>query len=244
MINKDIAALPGHIAIIMDGNGRWAKGKLMERFRGHEKGADVVRDTVTECRELGIKALSLYAFSVENWARPKKEVSLLMHLLERFLKKERKTIMKNNIRLTASGRLEQLPAYVKKLLFPLMSDSESNDGMILNLCISYGGKEELIDATRAIAVKVKRGDFKVSEITPEIFEQHLYVPELPPVDLMIRTSGEVRTSGFLPWQILYAELSFPKAFWPEFTKEHLYQSIADYQNRERRFGHTSEQLTK
>lgn len=244
MIIKDVEALPKHIAIIMDGNGRWAKGKLMERFRGHEKGAEAVRTTVTECRQLGIKALSLYAFSEENWSRPKREVSLLMHLLEKFLKKERKTIMNNNIRLTASGRLEQLPKYVQKLLYPLMADSASNDGMILNLCIAYGGREELVDATRAIAKKVKEGKLELSEITPEVFEQHLYVPILPPVDLMIRTSGEVRSSGFLPWQICYAEFYFPEIYWPEFNKKYLYEAIEEYQRRERRFGHTSEQLDK
>ena len=234
--------LPRHIAIIMDGNGRWAKKRLLERFKGHEKGADAVRETVTACRKLGLGALSLYAFSEENWSRPSREVEALMHLLSRFLKNERGTILENNIRLTASGRLEQLPDKVRKKLLDLIEESSGNEGMILNLCLAYGGKQELVDACRKIAEKVEAGELEADQITPEIFESHLYVPELPPVDLMIRTSGEKRSSGFLPWQICYAEFSFPEVLWPDFTKQHLFDAINEFQNRERRFGKTGDQL--
>ncbi len=234
--------IPGHIAIIMDGNGRWAKRRLMERVRGHEKGSDAVREVVRSCRKLGVVALSLYAFSGENWARPKREVEALMRLLERFLKQERSEILDNNIRLVASGHLHRLPDYVRNKLDSLRAETADNDGMILNLCLSYGGRDELVDACRAIAEKVKRGELMPEAITEKVFEQHLYVPELPPVDLMIRTSGELRTSGFLPWQITYAEFQFPEVFWPDFTKQHLFDAIRDFQRRERRFGHTSDQL--
>ncbi len=244
MKNLDLSRLPRHVAIIMDGNGRWAKKRILERVKGHEKGAGAVKVTVTACRELGIDALSLYAFSEENWARPKREVDALMRLLERYLIEERDEILNNNIRLVCSGHVHELPDFVKEKLLPLMEESSSNNGMFLNLCLAYGGKQELVDACVQIAKKVQQGELQPESITKEIFEQHLYVPQLPPVDLMIRTSGEQRTSGFLPWQIAYAEMLFPDYFWPEFNKERLYEAIYAYQNRERRFGHISEQLTK
>jgi undecaprenyl diphosphate synthase len=234
--------LPQHIAIIMDGNGRWAKKRLMERFKGHERGADAVRETVTTCRELGIAALSLYAFSEENWARPKREVDALMHLLKRYLSEEREEIMGNNIRLVASGRLERLPDSVKNLLFPLMADSAQNTGMMLNLCLSYGGKEELTDACRAIARKVEAGELAPDDIDEATLTKHLYVADLPPVDLMIRTSGEQRSSGYLPWQITYAEFYFTDVLWPDFNKDVLHEAIREYQRRERRFGKTGDQI--
>jgi len=240
----DTKRLPAHIAIIMDGNGRWAKTRMLERVRGHESGADAVRTCVTACRELGIKALSLYAFSEENWRRPGLEVTALMKLLEKYLIEERSEILDNNIRLVASGRIEKLPEKVRRLLYERMEESAANSGMFLNLCLSYTGREEIVDATVKIAELVKSGDLQPEEITAEIFEQHLYVPQLPPVDLMIRTSGELRISGFLLWQIAYAELDFPEVFWPDFSKEHLYEAIRRFQNRERRFGLTGEQLAK
>ncbi len=234
--------LPRHIAIIMDGNGRWAKRNMLERVRGHERGADTVRENVTACRELGIEALSLYAFSEENWSRPKREVSALMRLLEKYLIEERSEILDNNIRLVSAGRLEKLPQPVRGLLEERIAESTKNDGMFLNLCLSYSGKEEIADATRAIAEKVAKGELLLQDITPEEFSKHLYLPQLPPVDLMIRTSGELRLSGFLLWQVAYAEFDFPEALWPEFDKEQLYAAIARFQGRERRFGLTGDQL--
>ena len=240
----DHSRLPKHIAIIMDGNGRWAKRRFMERISGHEKGAKAVKETVTACRELGLKALSLFAFSEENWARPRREVELLMRLLRRYLIDERSEILDNNIRLVASGRIEKLPDNVAGKLLPLMEESRANDGMFLNLCLSYGGREEIVDACRSIAELAAKGEIRPEDVSPEIFERYLYVPELPPVDLMIRTSGEQRISGFLPWRIAYAELSFSDVLWPDFNKELLYEIIHEFQGRERRFGKTSEQLEK
>lgn len=234
--------LPQHIAIIMDGNGRWAKKRVLERFIGHEKGADAVRETVTACRELGIAALSLYAFSIENWSRPRREVDALMHLLRNYLIEEREEILTRNIRLTASGRIQRLPGTVANLLRALISDSRENTGMILNLCLSYGGREELTDACRRIAEKVARGEMEPDDVTVETLEKHLDVPELPPVDLLIRTSGEMRSSGFLPWQSTYAEFYFTEVLWPDFNKVILHEAIRDYQRRERRFGKTGDQI--
>ncbi len=234
--------LPKHIGIIMDGNGRWAQKRLLERVKGHEEGVRAVRDTVTACRKLGIDALSLFAFSEENWERPKREVDALMRLLRRYLIEEESEILDNNIRLVVSGRVEKLPDFVKEKLLPLMEKSESNTGMYLNLCLSYGGREELTHACRRIAEKVKAGELLPEAITEKTFAAHLYVPELPPVDLMIRTSGELRISGFLPWQLAYAEFHFPKVFWPDFTRDHLFEAIREMQTRERRFGKTSAQV--
>ena len=239
----DTTLLPRHIGIIMDGNGRWAKSHLLERVRGHEKGADVVREVVTTSRRLGVEVLSLFAFSTENWARPKLEVEALMRLLRKYLLDERPEIMDNNIRLVASGQLEKLPDSVREPLFALMADSKDHTGMVLNLCLSYGGRQEIVDACRAVAQKVKDGALAPEDITADLFAAHLYVPELPPVDLMIRTSGEQRLSGFMLWRNAYAEYMFPKEYWPEFSKELLFRAIRDYQKRERRFGQTSEQLT-
>ena len=238
----DKSRLPAHIAIIMDGNGRWAKTRTLERVRGHERGADAVRTCVTACRELGVKALSLYAFSEENWRRPGLEVAALMKLLERYLIEERSEILDNNIRLVASGRIEKLPDKVRRLLEERMRESAANSGMFLNLCLSYTGHEEIVDAAVEIARRVQAGELQPADITDAVFARHLYVPQLPPVDLMIRTSGEMRVSGFLLWQIAYAELDFPEVYWPDFSKEHLYEAIRRFQTRERRFGLTGEQL--
>ncbi len=238
----DTTLLPRHIGIIMDGNGRWAKSHLLERIRGHEKGADVVRDVVTTCRKLGVEALSLFAFSTENWARPKLEVEALMRLLRKYVLDERAEIMDNNIRLVASGQLDKLPDSVRKPLFTLMEDSSKHSGMTLNLCLSYGGRQELTDACRKVAQKVKDGLLQPEEITQQVISQHLYVSDIPPIDLMIRTSGEQRLSGFMLWQNAYAEFMFPKEYWPEFNRDLLFRAIRDFQTRERRFGHISEQL--
>ncbi|RJO69671.1 MAG: di-trans,poly-cis-decaprenylcistransferase [Myxococcales bacterium] len=244
MPTLDAAWMPRHIAIIMDGNGRWAQKRKLQRVRGHEKGAETVRRIVTACRELGVKALSLYAFSEENWSRPRLEVRALMGLLRRFLVGERATLLKNSIRLVVSGRLAKLPDSVREKLLPLIAETANNRGMTLNLCLAYGGKEEIVDACQAIAGKAASGQVAPEAVTPEFFEQHLYVPDLPPIDLMIRTSGEQRISGFLPWQLTYAELYFTPVFWPDFTRADLETAIADYQARERRFGKTSAQTAK
>jgi len=242
MKELDTKRLPAHVAIIMDGNGRWAKKRLLERVLGHEKGANSVKEIVTASRELGLRALSLYAFSEENWNRPRTEVDALMHLLRRYLIEERSEILDNNIRLVVSGRYETLPEYVKEKLFPLMEESKSNNGMFLNLCLAYSGQLEIADACRKIVQQVQAGFITPEAITPELVAKHLYIPELPPVDLMIRTSGELRVSGFLLWQIAYAEFAFPDVLWPDFTRAHLEQALAEYMSRERRFGKTSEQL--
>lgn len=236
MAEFDANRLPRHVAIIMDGNGRWAKKRLWERVKGHEQGANAVHTTVREARRLGIKALSLYAFSEENWARPKLEVEALMRLLERYLADERAEILENDIRLTVSGHIEKLPGFVRQKLDPLMAESRRNSTMILNLCLAYSGHEELTEACQAMARLVAAGKLDPADITPERFAAHLYVPELPPVDLMIRTSGEQRVSGFLLWQLAYAEFYFPEVFWPDFTIEHLHEALRVFAARERRFG--------
>ena len=238
----DTVLMPRHIAIIMDGNGRWAKKRLLERVKGHEKGAEAVRETITTCRKLGLNALSLYAFSEENWERPRREVEALMHLLRSYLIKERSEILDNNIRLVVSGHIQKLPPFVLEKLTPLMEDSSRNDGMFLNLCLAYGGRDEIVDTCRKIAERVKTGDLQPKDVTEQLFERHLYVPELPPVDLMIRTSGELRTSGFMPWQTTYAEFVFLDVLWPDFSKQHLFEAIREFQRRERRFGNTAQKI--
>jgi len=228
--------LPKHIAIIMDGNGRWAKEKGLLRVFGHENGTKSVRTTVESCAELGIENLTLYAFSTENWNRPKLEVKTLMQLLISSLKKEMSTMQKNSIRLNAIGNLEHLPTKVRKELL-------HNTLMTLTLALSYGSRDELVNATKQICNKVKNNIISAENIDETLINQHLYTQNLPDVDLLIRTSGEKRISNFLLWQIAYAELYFTDVFWPDFTNENLYEAIINYQKRERRFGKTSEQLS-
>ena len=234
--------LPKHIAIIMDGNGRWAKEKGFLRVFGHENGTKSVRTTVESCAELGIKNLTLYAFSTENWNRPKLEVKTLMQLLISSLKKEMNTMQKNSIRLNAIGNLEHLPARVRKELLHVIEETKDNTHMTLTLALSYGSRDELVNATRQICDKVKNNIISVESIDETLINQHLYTQNLPDVDLLIRTSGEKRISNFLLWQIAYAELYFTDVYWPDFTNENLYEAIINYQKRERRFGKTSEQL--
>jgi undecaprenyl diphosphate synthase len=234
--------LPHHIAIIMDGNGRWAKKKSLNRISGHIKGVDAVRDTVTACRELGIKVLTLYGFSVENWKRPKGEVLALMGLLKEYLLKEREEMIQNNIRLSAIGRLEDLPLDVQNTLGETIRKTEHCDGMILNLALSYGGRSEILHATQGILSDFKKGKIKPEEINLQCFSQYLWTRGIPDPDLLIRTSGEYRISNFLLWQIAYTELYVTETLWPDFDREELLRAIADYQSRERRFGLTSEQL--
>ena len=234
--------IPKHIAIIMDGNGRWAKEKGRLRVFGHENGTKSVRTTVECCAELGIKNLTLYAFSTENWNRPKLEVKTLMQLLISSLKKEMSTMQKNSIRLNAIGNLEHLPTRVRKELLHVIDETKNNSQMTLTLALSYGSRDELVNATKQICEKVKNNIISVESVDEPLINQHLYTQNLPDVDLLIRTSGEKRISNFLLWQIAYAELYFTDVYWPDFTNENLYEAIINYQKRERRFGKTSEQL--
>tara|TARA_R110002072_G_scaffold4384_21_gene30838 strand:+ start:10098 stop:10838 length:741 start_codon:yes stop_codon:yes gene_type:complete len=234
--------LPNHIAVIMDGNGRWAKLKGLFRTAGHEKGANAVKEVVEGCGDLGIKFLTLYAFSTENWNRPKMEVKTLMNLLVSSLKKEINTLQKNKIRLYAIGNIESLPSKVYKELHEVIEKTKENDKMVLTLALSYGSREEITNIIKEISTKVKNNIISIENIDETVINEHLYTRNLPDVDLLIRTSGEQRISNFLLWQIAYAELYFTEVLWPDFNKEHLFEAIINYQNRERRFGKTSDQL--
>ena len=235
--------LPQHIAVIMDGNGRWAQQQGKNRLRGHEAGAKAVRKTVEAAAKLGIKHLTLYAFSTENWNRPKTEVSTLMSLLVRNLRHELLLMTKNNIRLSAIGSLDKLPKKVREELVEVIEKTKTNTGTNLTLALSYGAREEIKQAIINISKKVKNSTINIENIDETIINEHLYTQHLPDVDLLIRTSGEVRISNFLLWQIAYAELYFTDVMWPEFDEYELHQAINSYLKRERRFGKTSEQLT-
>ena len=237
-----IDQLPEHIAIIMDGNGRWAKQKGRLRAFGHESGTKSVREITETCAELGIKHLTLYAFSTENWNRPKLEVQTLMRLLISSLKKEINTLQDNDISLNAIGNLNHLPAKVLNELMDVIDKTKNNSKMTLTLALSYGSRDEIAQAVKDICNKVKNNIISPENIDEYIINQHLYTRNLPDVDLLIRTSGEQRISNFLLWQIAYAELYFTEVLWPDFSKNDLYQAIVNYQNRERRFGKISEQL--
>ena len=239
-INTD--NLPKHLAIIMDGNGRWAKQKGLLRALGHENGTKSVRVTVESCAKLGIENLTLYAFSTENWNRPKLEVDTLMKLLINSLKNELKTLTENRIRLHAIGNLDLLPKSAQKELLEVIETTKNNSRMTLTLALSYGSREEIISAVKQISDKVKNNIISIDSIDESIINQHLYTQNLPEVDLLIRTSGEHRISNFLLWQIAYAELYFTPILWPDFKEEDLYEAIISYQKRERRFGKTSEQI--
>ncbi|MEO8517161.1 MAG: isoprenyl transferase [Flavobacterium sp.] len=239
-INTD--NLPKHLAIIMDGNGRWAKQKGMLRAFGHENGTKSVKTTVEACAKLGIENLTLYAFSTENWNRPKLEVDTLMKLLINSLKKELDTLVKNNIKLNTIGNIENLPKSVQKELLEVIEKTKNNKRMILTLALSYGSREEILNAVKKIATKVKNNIISIDSIDESILNNHLYTHDLPDVDLVVRTSGEHRISNFLLWQIAYAEFYFIDVLWPDFSEENLYEAIISYQKRERRFGKTSEQI--
>ena len=240
--NIDKTNLPPHMAIIMDGNGRWAKQHGKMRVFGHENGVKTVRETVECCAKLGISFLTLYTFSTENWKRPKFEVDTLMRLLVSSLKKELATFTEHNIRLNTIGDIASLPKRATKELVEVMEKTKQNTGMTLTLALSYGAREEIKNAVQAISLKVKNNIISVENIDDTIINTHLYTHDLPDVDLLIRTSGEHRISNFLLWQIAYAELYFTNVLWPDFTEQHLVEAILNYQNRERRFGKTSEQL--
>ena len=234
--DPDDLVVPKSVAVIMDGNGRWAKRAGFERIRGHEKGIEAVRTTVTECARLGVEALVLYAFSEENWSRPKREVEMLFKLLRRFLVDERDTLMDNNVQLLHSGRRERLAADVLALLDETIALTSQNTGMKLSLAISYGARQELLDATKKLAARVSAGELQPEEIDEAALRAALYQPSLPDPDILIRTAGELRVSNFLLWQISYAEIHVSDVCWPEFGAVELHAAFQAYGRRVRTFG--------
>ena len=241
--NLDKEKLPQHIAIIMDGNGRWAKKRNLERIVGHQKGIESAREIVKFCREAGINVLTLYVFSIENWRRPKKEVQALMNLLKKYILKESKELLKNDICLKVIGNIEDMPPSVVRILHETVEATKTCRGMIVNLALSYGGRDEIIRAIKKIVKEVKQGSLKENDITEGTFADYLFTKDLPDPDLLIRTSGEMRLSNFLLWQMAYTEIYVTEILWPDFKREDMIRALIDYQNRERRFGRISEQLT-
>lgn len=238
----DNTKIPNHIAVIMDGNGRWAKEKGKPRIFGHRNALTAVRETIEASAEIGVKFLTLYAFSSENWNRPRVEVNALMELLVSSIRKELKSLNKNNIRLQAIGNLRSLPKKGQRELADAIESTKKNTRMTLVLALSYGARDELLSGIKKVALDVKNGEINVEDIDEQTFEQYLATHSIPDPDLLIRTSGEHRISNFLLWQIAYSELLFVGKFWPDFRKNDLYMAIETYQKRERRFGQTSEQL--
>jgi undecaprenyl diphosphate synthase len=232
----DMTALPSHIAVIMDGNGRWAQKKFLNRVKGHEKGADTVRMVVRSCREIGISFLTLYAFSTENWQRPKAEVSALMILLKKFLVSERQEMVVNNIRFNVIGETQRLPDNVQDEIQRTKDATKSNNGMCLNLALSYGARAEIVKAAREIAAEIHNGRLSVDAITEDTITRHLYTADMPDPELLIRTSGEMRISNFLLWQIAYSEIAVTDTLWPDFSRNELIRILKEYQGRNRRFG--------
>lgn len=241
LVDLDGGRLPRHVAIIMDGNGRWARRRGLPRIEGHRRGKESVRAVVETARRLGIPYLSLYAFSSENWSRPSDEVQGLMRLLERYLNTELRKMMRHQIRLLAIGNLRRLPRSVQAALRRTVEATQQNNGMTVTLAVSYGGREEITTAIRAIAREVRRGELDPEDITEEEVSRRLSTATIPDPDLLIRTSGELRVSNFLLWQIAYAELLVTPTLWPDFGEAEFLQALAEYQARERRFGQTSEQ---
>jgi undecaprenyl diphosphate synthase len=240
--NIDLNNLPKHLAIIMDGNGRWAKKQGFLRAFGHEKGSKSVKNNIQFCADLGIKYLTLYTFSTENWNRPKLEVDTLMKLLIKTLQKEIDTLQKNNVKMQVIGTIEKLPKSAQEIVFDVIEKTKNNTKMTLTLALSYSSREEIVNAVKNISNKVKNNIISIDSIDDSVINEHLYTHNLPDVDLLIRTSGEHRISNFLLWQIAYAELYFTDVLWPDFNENDLYEAIISYQNRERRFGKTSEQI--
>lgn len=228
--------VPRHIAIIMDGNGRWARGRGLPRIKGHEKGADAVRACVEACGELKVDYLTLYAFSAENWQRPKTEVFALMKLLERFLKERTPELMEKNVRLQAIGRLTDLPASCQRQLHESIERTAPNSGLTLILALSYGGRLEIIDGIKSLLRQIESGHIDRAMIDVEMFSKHLYTRYYPDPDLLIRTSGEMRLSNFLLWQLSYTEMYVTQTLWPDFSKKDLYDAVEDYGRRNRRYG--------
>lgn len=233
--------MPRHVAIIMDGNGRWAQRRSLNRIKGHSEGTESVRDVVRASREIGIEFLTLYAFSTENWKRPAQEVSALMKLLKRFLRSELSEMMENDIRLNAIGAVDRFPGDVRNVLKEVTASTRGNRKMTLNLALSYGGREEIVSTAKRLAAKVKDGQLNPEEITEGVFADNLYTHFMPDPDILIRTSGEMRISNFLLWQIAYSEIFITKTLWPDFRRGEYLQILSEYQKRERRFGLTSTQ---
>lgn len=240
----DKTKLPQHIAIVMDGNGRWAKSRGEERTFGHRNAIEAVRNAINACNEIGISYLTLYTFSTENWNRPTDEVDTLMSLLSETMMLEAENIYNKGLRFHTIGDVDKLPPLVREQIDQLKEITKENKNGNLILALSYGSQQEILSAVKSISQKVKDGELQVEEIDEQIFENHLYTQGIPPVDLMIRTSGEVRISNFLLWQIAYAELQFLDVLWPDFTKEEFFKCIVNYQSKERRFGKTSEQIAQ
>jgi undecaprenyl diphosphate synthase len=240
----DLQRVPKHVAIIMDGNGRWAKSKGMGRVFGHRNALTAVRQSIEAAAQIGTEAITLYAFSTENWNRPAAEVKALMSLLINSLNNELKTFQENQVKVNAIGNIKSLPEKAQKTLASVIEKTKNNNRIILTLALSYGAREEIVNAIKNISKKVVNKELSLEKIDENTINNHLYTFNLPNVDLMIRTSGEQRISNFLLWQMAYAELYFTDVLWPDFRQEHFYDAIIDYQNRERRFGKTSEQISK
>ncbi len=235
--------LPRHIAVIMDGNGRWAKNRSMPRIHGHQVGMDSVRAVISTCAQVGVEYLSLYAFSVQNWLRPETEVRALMLLLKTFIQKEIDNLHRANIRVTTMGEIDRLPRDAYELARSGLEKTRDNTGMVLNIAWSYGGREEIVRAAKEIACKAARGELDPAAIDERCVARHLYTADMPDPDLLIRTSGEMRISNFLLWQIAYTEMYVTDVLWPDFREEETLRAIAEYQTRKRRFGRTDEQLS-
>ncbi len=244
MMNKNLDRnkLPKHVAIIMDGNGRWAAKNGLQRISGHDSGVKSVQEIVEEALDLNIPYLTLYAFSTDNWNRPQHEIGVLMNLLVKYLKSEFNKLIKNNIRLNTIGNISALPKLVQDEVKRVSEKTKNNEKMVLTIALSYGAREEIEDVVKKIALEVKNNTISIENVDQSIINRHLYTRNLPDVDLLIRTSGEQRLSNFLLWQIAYAELYFTKIYWPDFGKKDLHEALLNYQNRERRFGKTSEQI--
>ena len=236
--------VPKHVAIIMDGNGRWAKRQGMNRVFGHRNALTAVRESIQAATKIKVQAITLYAFSTENWNRPKMEIDALMNLLINSLKKELPEFMENGVKVNSIGAIENLPKNAQKALAEVIDITKKNSNITLTLALSYGSRQEIVNAIKNISKKVVNKELSLEEIDEKTINNHLYTFNLPEVDLMIRTSGEQRISNFLMWQMAYAELYFTDVLWPDFREEHFYDAIINYQNRERRFGKTSEQLIK
>ncbi|ACB85016.1 isoprenyl transferase [Natranaerobius thermophilus] len=236
-LNKiDYQNVPRHIAIIMDGNGRWAKSRALPRIAGHRAGVEAIKRVSEISQEIGIEIITMFAFSTENWKRPKKEVEFLMSLPKEYLKKELQNLKENNIKITIMGDTSAIPAKTLEVIEQGVEETKNNTALNLNFALNYGGRAEIVQAVRKIAAKASDREIDPKTISEDIISQHLYNPEIPDPDLMIRSSGEQRLSNFLLWQLAYSELWFPEVYWPDFQKEHLLQAVLAYQNRERKFG--------
>ncbi|MCE5243475.1 MAG: isoprenyl transferase [Desulfobacteraceae bacterium] len=242
MHDLDFGRLPRHVAIIMDGNGRWAKQRLRNRIFGHEEGTSSVREVVKCCLDFNIPYLTLYAFSKENWQRPESEVKALWRLLMRFLKQEMQEMLEKGVRYRHLGDEEDIPGEALDLIRDAVARTARADRLVLGLAINYGGRQEIARAARLFAEDVLKGKARPGDLSPEVLGRYLFTADLPDPDLMIRTGGERRVSNFLPWQLTYSELYFTEVLWPDFRREHFIEALHDYQNRERRFGRTSEQV--